>query len=145
MQSLPGKAGSLLDVEGKLSQANARSLLGKLQQAVIRQADRAAQVQVIFLSVDYLRDTPEKLNACVKNFDKGFIDITGSEEQIHWVTKEYGIYYKLNAPDPQTGSYSVDHSASVLVFNRRGEMLLTWPYGLETVQMTSELPQLLKR
>ena len=119
--------------------------LGKLQQAVTRQADRAAQVQVIFVSVDYLRDTPAKLDVFVKNFDKEFIGITGSKAQIDLVTKEYGIYYRLNAPDPQTGFYSVDHSASVLIFNRRGEMVLTWPYGLEVYQMASDLQELLKR
>ena len=119
--------------------------LGKLQQVVTRQADRASQVQVIFVSVDYLRDTPAKLDVFVKNFDKEFIGITGSKAQIDLVTKEYGIYYKINPPDPQTDFYSVDHSASVLIFNRQGKLVMTWPYGLETDQMTSDLQKLLNR
>jgi len=119
--------------------------LGKLQQVLTRLADRESQIQVIFVSVDYLRDTPAKLDAFVKNFDKEFIGITGSKEQIDLVTKEYGIYYKINPPDPQTGFYSVDHSASVLIFNRQGKLAMTWPYGLETDQMTSDLQYLLKR
>ena len=118
--------------------------LAKLQQVITRQADWTPQVQVIFVSVDYLRDTPERLDSYVRNFSDGFIGITGTKEQIDVVTKEYGIYYKLNTPDPQTGFYSVDHSASVLVFNRQGEMVLTWPYGLEVYQMASDLQELLK-
>ncbi|HTP00890.1 MAG TPA: SCO family protein [Anaerolineales bacterium] len=119
--------------------------LAKLQQVVTRQADWMPQVQVIFVSVDYLRDTPEKLNSYVRSFSDGFIGITGTKEQIDVVTREYGIYYKLNTSDPQTDFYSVDHSASVLVFNRQGEMVLTWPYGLDVYQMASDLQELLNR
>lgn len=117
--------------------------LAKLTQVVALQENRAEDVQVIFVSVDYLRDTPEKLDAYARAFDRRFTGVTGSAEEIDQVTGDYGIYYKLNPPDPQTGFYSVDHSASVLVFNRRGEIVITWPYGLETDQMASDLRELL--
>lgn len=108
-------------------------------------ADKAKQVQVIFVSVDYLRDTPERTSAYAKNFSPDFIGLGGSEEEIAKVTKEYGIYYKLNTPDPETGFYSVDHSASVLVFDRQGDLVMTWPYGMDIIQMESDLRALMKR
>ena len=107
--------------------------------------DKAEQTQVIFVSVDYLRDTPERTAAYAKNFSPNFIGLGGSEEEIERTAKEYGVYFKLNTPDPETGFYSVDHSASVFVFDKQENLVMTWPYGMDSIQMELDLRALMKQ
>jgi protein SCO1/2 len=120
--------------------------LATLTQALAKLGNKkAADFQVIFVSVDYKRDTPDVSNAFVKKFNTSFIGLSGTEDQINQVTKEYGIYYKLNPPDPATGYYSVDHTALVMVLDSKDELVLIWPYNTEPDQETSDMAALLSR
>ena len=106
---------------------------------------KAEEFQVIFISVDYKRDTPQISDAFAKKFNSNFIGLGGTEAQINQVTQEYGIYYKLNPPDPTTRYYSVDHTALVQVLNPQGELILIWPFGTQPDQETSDLATLVSR
>jgi protein SCO1 len=119
--------------------------LAGLSQSLNELGDQDAdQFQVIFISVDYPRDSPERVGEYVKNFREDFIGLSGTQEQIDQVTKEWGIYYKINDPDPKTGFSSVDHTAITLVVDRQGKLLLTWPYGLQPDEIASDLQNLLR-
>ena len=103
------------------------------------------QVQVIFVSVDYKRDSPTKVSDYVHAFSPDFVGLGGTQAQIDQVTQEYGIYYKLNDPDPKTGYYSVDHTAIMLLLDRQGELVMTWDYGQQPDEIASDLKTELKR
>jgi protein SCO1 len=115
-----------------------------LRQAIEKLGSNASQVQVIFISVDWKRDTPEKLSAYTNAFHSDFIGLTGTKAQIDSVTKDYGIFYLLNLPDSQ-GYYSVDHTATMQVLDRQGNLVLTWPNGIESDEITSDLRSLLRK
>jgi len=118
--------------------------LANLRQAMDKLGGKATDVQVLFISVDWKRDTPEKLGSYAKAFRPDFIGVTGTQSQIDSVTRDYGIYYLLNLPDAK-GYYSVDHTASVLVLNRKGELILSWPNGTSPDDMASDLRGLLRK
>jgi len=99
----------------------------------------AGKLQVIFVSVDYKRDTPEKVDGYAKLFHPDFIGLTGTQEQIDQVTQNFGIYYKLDPPDPSSGSYVVEHTAIVLLIDPQGKLVITWPYGQAASDITSDL------
>jgi protein SCO1/2 len=119
--------------------ANLKAALSRLD------AREAGRFQVVFVSVDYKRDPPEASAAFARKFDSGFVGLSGTQAQIDQATKEYGIYYKLNAPDPGTGFYSVDHTATVLVLDPNGALILTWPFGMQPDQVASDLVALVSR
>ena len=104
-----------------------------------------SQVQVIFVSVDYKRDTPEKLSNYMQNFSPNFVGLVGTQSQTDQVTKDFGISYKLNDPDPATGAYSVDHTANILVLDRQGKLVLTWAYNQQPDEMEADLKILLRK
>ena len=104
-----------------------------------------SQVQVIFVSVDYKRDTPEKLSNYMQNFSPNFVGLVGMQSQTDQVTKDFGISYKLNDPDPATGAYSVDHTANILVLDHQGKLVLTWAYNQQPDEMESDLKILLRK
>lgn len=82
----------------------------------------ADNVQMIFASVDTKRDTPEQMASFVGYFNKDFIGLTGSEEQIASFTRQIGIVYALGE-ETAPGEYLVDHSASVFLVSPAGQML----------------------
>ena len=73
---------------------------------------------IVFVSVDPERDGPEQVATYEQAFGGPVIALTGSPAQIEQVKKQYGIFSQ-KAPDGN-GGYSVDHTASVLLFDRSG-------------------------
>lgn len=119
--------------------ANLRQALADLGEA------KASQVQVIYVSVDWKRDQPAKVSAYASGFRPDFLGLTGSQAEIDSVTRDFGIYYKLNEPDPATGFYTVDHSASTLILDRQGNLIMTWPYGLTPSELLDDLKVLVRK
>ena len=117
--------------------------LANVKAALQQLGDQAGSVQMVMISVDPERDRPDKLAAWVQKFDPAFLGLTGSKEQIDQVTSQYGVYYKKqagSAPD----KYSVDHTLSMFVINRDGQVVLQSPYGNTPAQVADDLAYLLK-
>ena len=117
--------------------------LSYLKQSVGDLGNQAEDVQVIFISVDWKRDTPEGLAKYTANFNPDFLGLTGTEDQINQVTQDFGIYYLMNSPN-SSGYYSVDHTASIMVLDQQGSHVLTWPNETQPEQMTSDLEKIFK-
>lgn len=118
--------------------------LAALRESLSRLGERAAEFQVIFISVDPQRDSPEYASVYASRFDPAFIGLSGSQTEIDAVTRQFGIFYQLNPPD-DSGFYTVDHTATTLVLDRQGNLALTWPYGLQPDQITEDMRNLLKK
>ncbi len=71
--------------------------------------------QVVFVSVDPDRDSPETLRAYVHYFHKDFIGVTAAVEELEGFTRELGVLFMKV---PQGGDdYSVDHSAGIFLID----------------------------
>jgi protein SCO1 len=71
--------------------------------------------QIVLMSVDPKRDTPERLAAYVRHFSPTFVGTTGSPEAIESFTRKLGVPVAIHALDD--GSYTVDHSATIFLVN----------------------------
>lgn len=78
-------------------------------------------LKFIFVSLDPLRDTPERLRTYVTGYHPGFTGVSGSEEEVHALAREFSIYYKQQPPD-QEGNYRIDHSVTLSLVNPQGEI-----------------------
>lgn len=67
--------------------------------------------QVIFVSVDPARDTPEVLGRYVQHFDADFIGATAAEDELKALTRALGVLFMKVAQGE--GAYSMDHSAGI--------------------------------
>lgn len=76
--------------------------------------EAGADTQVVFVSVDPARDTPEHLKDYVEYFHPDFVGATGTTEELMAMTRQLGIVYDLN-DDDGGNDYLVDHSAAVLL------------------------------
>jgi protein SCO1 len=94
------------------------ALLNNVAQRV--QKEGLPAPQVVFVSVDPLRDTVEQLSRYVPYFNEDFLGVTGPMEEIGRLTRNLGIVYAYDAPEEPGGAYEVDHSAAILLFNPDG-------------------------
>ena len=101
--------------------------LSKLADAMDILGKQADDVQVIMISVDPARDTPEMLSEYMSFFHPSFIGVTGTPDEIAEVATLYGIYYQAHEGTLATG-YLVDHTASVMVIDQDGHLKLVYPY-----------------
>lgn len=93
------------------------SLLG----ATLKQVDPAPRPQVVLLSVDPERDTPQRLKSYLAQFDPHFKGLTGDEQKIATVRSSLGLIAE-KTPGASPDSYTVDHSAALVLINPRGEV-----------------------
>lgn len=100
------------------------------------------RVQVLLVTVDPQRDTPGLLSAYVTAFDPSFIGLTGTDQQISAVAKEFKvIYQKVEGPRPD--SYSMNHSAGSFIFDTEGRLRLYVSYGQGAKVFAHDIAQLL--
>jgi protein SCO1/2 len=102
----------------------------------------AARVQVLFVTVDPERDTPELLRAYVPQFDPAFLGLYGDMEATAKVAKDFKIFVQKR-PTGAPGQYTIDHSAQTLVFDAKGKVRLFLNYGMEPEKIASDLKRLL--
>lgn len=75
--------------------------------------------QIVLVSVDPERDTPELIGQYVAHFGTGNLGVTGSLAELKKLTSALGIYFEKQPGDAD--NYAVDHSAAVLLINPNGE------------------------
>jgi protein SCO1/2 len=74
---------------------------------------------IVFVSVDPERDGPKEVGAYSQLFGSPVIGLSGSPVQIDQVKKQFGIFSE-KVPDG-AGGYTVDHTATVLLFGKDGK------------------------
>lgn len=102
------------------------------------------QIQVVMVTVDPARDTPELLGEYLGYFDPTFIGLTGTDEQIAEAATPLGIFYAKREVEGVAG-YFMDHSASVMVLDGQTRLRLIIPFNMPADQIASDLRLLLRR
>jgi protein SCO1/2 len=101
-------------------------------------ADRAARVQPIFISVDPARDTPPVLRQFVAAFHPRMIGLTGSEAEIAQVAREYRIFYERGEASPGVG-YMVNHTRMAVLYGPQGQPIAMIPHDQGPDGVAAEL------
>ncbi|MCO6451696.1 MAG: SCO family protein [Caldilineales bacterium] len=117
--------------------------LAELGKAVRILEDKGEKVQVLMVTVDPQRDTPERLAQYVPAFHPSFIGLTGSEDDIAQVAAPMGIFYARNEVGGASG-YLMDHTASITLLDDQGRMRLVWPYGVSGDLIADDLDYLIR-
>ena len=119
-----------------------------LTMADVKQAlaemDHPEQVNVVFISVDPERDTPEVLARYLQAFGSDFIGLTDDFEKTLDVMGAFGAYAeKEDVPDSAAG-YLVSHTSRLYLLDPQGEIILTYPFGFEPDDLRADLEYLLE-
>ena len=118
--------------------------LSEMKRVMAELGADAERVQVVFVTVDPKRDTPEKLKEYVSIFNPSFIGLSGSMEALEKVWSDYGVYREEEElPNSATG-YLVNHTARVYLIDRDGNLRLSYSYGTPTDDFVHDLKILFK-
>ena len=88
--------------------------------------EEGGRIQVLFVTVDPARDTPERLAQYLESFHPSFLGLTGTEEEIRRVAQAFGAYF---AKVGEGEDYTVDHTARTFVLDASGRIPLTTGTG----------------
>ncbi len=91
--------------------------MGKLA-AAYADLNEEAPLQVVFISVDPERDTQDKLASYIEFFDPEFVAATAPHTELFPLTRQLGMIYAMVG---EGEDYTVDHSASMVLLNPKGE------------------------
>lgn len=112
--------------------------------------EEQARVRVVFVTTDPARDTPARLRGWLNNFDRRFIGLTGSVEDIHSIQMTLGLpLSQMEAMDhtasgPRPPTYAVGHAAQVLAFTPDDSLRAEYPSGFTLDDWANDLPRLAK-
>jgi protein SCO1/2 len=88
----------------------------------LTQSSTQTPLQVWFLSVDPKRDTTERLNEYINYFNEDFVATNGPHDQLFPLVRSMGMMYSISE-STDNPNYLVDHSASIVVINPRGNVV----------------------
>jgi protein SCO1/2 len=95
--------------------------LFKLALAMKRLGSLSEHMQVLFVTLDPERDTPQVLKSYVTAFDPRFVGLTGSTADIDLAAMSFYVEY---ARVGRGADYSIDHSTSTFVLDAHGRLRL---------------------
>ncbi len=100
------------------------------------------RVQVLFVTVDPRRDTPEVLAQYVPAFNPSFLGLYGDEQATRAAAREFRVFYEVK-PGKTAEDYSVDHTAGSYVLDQEGRLRLFVNYGMAPEKLAADLRRLL--
>ncbi len=125
-----GETFKLSDIEGKVGilffgfthcpDVCPNTLL-EIQRLIVALEDQAEHLQVLFISVDPNRDTPDKLASYVNYFNKNIIGLTGSTADVTQVLKQYNGSVSFSG-DTNSDTYNVEHTANMFLIDKQGNI-----------------------
>jgi protein SCO1/2 len=100
--------------------------------------DESDEVVPIFVTVDPSRDTPEIMKEYVTTFHPSIVGLTGSEEAISDIKKQYRVYsQKQDNDDPDY--YLVDHTSFTYLMGRDGDLITVFSFGVPPEEIASKI------
>jgi len=97
--------------------------LSDLAAALQKLGADAERVQVLFVTIDPERDTPELLSHYVPAFNPTFLGLSGDAAATAATAREFKVLYQKQ-PGSTPASYSKDHSAGTFIFDAQGRLRL---------------------
>ena len=103
----------------------------------------AKKVQVLFVTVDPERDTPERVQEYVNHFNSDFIGLSGTETELAGVWQDYGVFREI-VDGTSAAGYLVNHTARVTLIDRDGNLRLSYAFDTPVDSIIHDLKLLLK-
>lgn len=117
--------------------------MGEFKQVRADLKSLADGVDFVFITVDPQRDTAERMAAYLKGFNAGVIGLTGDEQELSNVWKDYGVFRQV-VPGSSAENYSVDHTSRLYVIDKKGNLRVTYPFGTPVDDISADLRYLLR-
>lgn len=93
-----------------------------------------SNIQVVFVSVDPQRDTPDVLESYLQYFNEAFQGVTGAQQDIASLAYQFGAGY-MREPEMASGEYLISHTSSIFLVDPHGQLraLFSPPHDPNTI------------
>lgn len=118
--------------------------LAEMTQVMKKLGDQSDDTQVVFISVDPKRDTPEKVQEYVLRFDSRFIGLSGSQTNLEPIWQSYSIF-REEVEGSTAAGYIVNHTARLYLVDADGNLRLSYAYGTPVEDIVHDLKILLDK
>lgn len=118
--------------------------LAKMARVREELGDDADRMQVIMVTVDPERDTPEALADYVSRFDPSFVGLSGTTTEIDAAGAPFGLFYQKNEGSAATG-YLVDHSTRTYLIDPEGNARVAYPHDAAVDDIVADLRWLIEQ
>jgi len=105
--------------------------------------EKAKQAQVLFVTVDPERDTPERVQEYVDHFNTDFIGLSGTESDLANVWNNYGVFRETVEGTSAVG-YLVNHTARVTLIDQQGNLRISFAFDTPVADIVHDLKLLLR-
>lgn len=112
--------------------------LSNLRGVLEELGDDADKIQVLMVSVDPDRDTPEVVGEYVAHFNPTFIGLTGTKEEIDAAGEPFHLYYEKHEGTAATG-YLIDHTARTYLIDPEGNARVAYPHDMDREGVLKDL------
>ncbi|MBN44135.1 MAG: SCO family protein [Rhodobiaceae bacterium] len=110
----------------------------KMADVIDRLGDDSDNVNSIFISIDPERDKEEVIKDYVSAFHDEIIGLTGSEEQISSVAKDWGVYYQKENIEG-SDEYTVNHLDIIFLANANAEYVDFFPPKIQSALIVEKV------
>lgn len=100
-------------------------------------------LRFVFVTVDPARDTPEVLRAYLDKFDRRFVGLTGTPDELVAAQEAAGVPVAADDPRADDGSYTVGHASQMILYQPDGVARIVYPFGTRQSDWSRDLPRLL--
>ncbi len=100
------------------------------------------KLQVLFVTIDPERDTPELLAKYVPAFDPTFLGLYGNADATAKTAKEFKVFYQ-KAPGSSPDNYSMDHTAATFIYDPQGRLRLFAKHAMGADALVQDIKLLL--
>lgn len=114
----------------------------ELKKTMALLGEKANEVQVLFVTLDPERDTQAVLAQFVPSFDQRFVGLTGTVQEIAATARMFKIFSSKVETEGRSG-YTIDHSAGMYVYDKKGNIRLYVEYGQTPADLASDISTLL--
>lgn len=119
--------------------------LAFLRQVYTDLGDQAEGVQVIYITVDPDRDTPQRVQNYAAIFHPDFVGLSASQAALEPVWQAYGVYREIDDTSGSAAGYLVTHSARLYLIDPGGSLLLSYAYGTPPEDILADVRLLLRK
>lgn len=107
----------------------------------LREVDDADRVEVAMVTVDPDRDLEILPDYVSSFFPEGLALGTDDPVELYRAAEPFGASYQVS--EAEDGSIEVAHSASLYAVNDTGDLLITWPFGIDRDDLRADIEDLL--
>lgn len=100
-------------------------------------------IDLVFITIDPERDTPEVMKQYTDMFHPRLIGLSGDQDQIDTVLKQYKVY-AARVQDDTMSDYTMDHSSYIYLFNNDNQLRAMYRMSDEAPFIADDLFNLLK-